>query len=162
MDNPTRSQQPPGHRIYRCGDIVVEPRAHLLLRDAQPVPVEPKAYAVLLVLLERAGELVDKNALLDTVWGHRNVTPAVLSRVISQLRRALGDCAVHPHLIATVYCLGYRFIGPVQAFTAPGDAPAQTDHAGAGAGIERRALPDRRSPRDRRRTPATRRRTGKS
>lgn len=99
--------------IYRCDDIVVEPRAHRLERNGRPVFVEPKAYAVLVSLLEQAGTMVDKNELLDAVWGHRNVTPGVLSRVISKLRHALGDSASCPHLIATVNCLGYRFIGRV-------------------------------------------------
>lgn len=99
--------------VYQCDDIVVEPRAHRLERAGQPVLVEPKAYTVLVTLLEHAGTMLDKNALLDSAWGHRNVTPGVLSRVISQLRHALGDSSQHPRYIATVNCLGYRFVGVV-------------------------------------------------
>lgn len=162
MGVPPLSPNPAGHRIYRCGDIVVEPRAHLLLRDARPVPVEPKAYAVLLTLLERAGELVDKDTLLDTVWGHRNVTSAVLSRVISQLRRALGDTATHPQLIATVYCLGYRFIAPVQVLDPIDGATATRAPGRSDADLERRTRSDRRSPHDRRRGLAPRWQTGEN
>lgn len=99
--------------IYQCDDIVVEPRAHRLERSGIAVSVEPKAYAVLVVLLQQAGEVVGKDALLDAAWGHRHVTPGVLTRVISQLRHALGDCASRPRYIATVHSLGYRFIGDV-------------------------------------------------
>ena len=99
--------------IYQCDDIIVEPRAHRLERAGSTLSVEPKAYAVLVVLLQQAGEVVGKDALLDAAWGHRHVTPGVLTRVISQLRHALGDCASQPRYIATVHSLGYRFIGDV-------------------------------------------------
>lgn len=100
--------------IYHCDDIVVEPRAHRLERAGVSISVEPKAYAVLVVLLQQAGDVVGKNDLLDAAWGHRHVTPGVLTRVISQLRHSLGDCANDPRYIATVHSLGYRFIGDVQ------------------------------------------------
>lgn len=106
--------EPNSNWIYLCDDIVVEPHAHRLARDGHDVPVEPKTYAVLVVLLDHAGEVVGKDALLDAAWGHRHVTPGVLNRVISQLRHALGDSVEHPHYIATVHSLGYRFIGTVQ------------------------------------------------
>lgn len=99
--------------IYRFDNILVEPAAHRLERDGQPMPVEPKAYTVLLTLLRHAGEMVSKDALLDSVWGHHHVSTGVLNRVISQLRRALGDSCAQPRYIATVHSLGYRFIGPL-------------------------------------------------
>lgn len=112
--------------IYQCDDIVVEPRAHRLERAGATISVEPKAYAVLVVLLQQAGEVVRKDALLDAAWGHRHVTPGVLTRVISQLRHALGDCASQPRYIATVHSLGYRFIGDVHRMpsaAAPANEP---------------------------------------
>lgn len=107
--------------IYRFDNILVDPAAHRLERDGLPVPVEPKAYTVLLTLLRHAGEMVSKDALLDSVWGHHHVSTSVLNRVISQLRRALGDSCAQPRYIATVHSLGYRFIGPLL-----GTSPAAT------------------------------------
>ena len=86
---------------------------HELLRDGEPVALEPKAFALLSHLLEHHGELMGRDTLLDTVWGHRFVTPGVLSRSVAQLRKALGDDSEHPRYIQTVHALGYRFIAPV-------------------------------------------------
>lgn len=95
---------------YRFSDILVDANAHTLFRGNQACPIEPKAFAVLLQLLCHPGEVVTKEALLDSVWGHRCVTPNVLSRVITQIRHALGDAAHQPLYIETVPTLGYRFI----------------------------------------------------
>nr|WP_238346342.1 tetratricopeptide repeat protein [Luteimonas saliphila] len=81
------------------------------MRDGVAQPVEPKAFAVLLALLRRPGELVARDDLLDQVWGHRHVTPGVLTRAIAQLRAALDDDPQHPRYIQTRHALGYRFVG---------------------------------------------------
>lgn len=101
----------PTSEIYRFDDIVVDAGAHTVLRGGQPQTIEPKAFSVLLVLLRRKGELVARDDLLDEVWGHRHVTPGVLTRVIAQLRHVLGDDSQHPRYIQTQHALGYRFIG---------------------------------------------------
>ncbi|MDR7134011.1 TolB-like protein/DNA-binding winged helix-turn-helix (wHTH) protein/Flp pilus assembly protein TadD [Lysobacter niastensis] len=101
----------PTSEIYRFDDIVVDAGAHTVLRAGQPQTIEPKAFSVLLVLLRHKGELVARDDLLDEVWGHRHVTPGVLTRVIAQLRHVLGDDSQHPRYIQTQHALGYRFIG---------------------------------------------------
>ncbi len=99
---------------YRFGAVVVDAVAHTLSRDGQLQAVEPKAFAVLLVLLRHAGELLPRDQLLDEVWGHRHVTPGVLTRAIAQLRGALDDDSHDPRYIQTQHALGYRFIGQLQ------------------------------------------------
>lgn len=110
--------EPENTGTYRFDNILVEPAAHRLERDGRPLPVEPKAYMLLLTLLCHAGEMVSKDSLLDIVWGHRHVTPGVLNRAISQLRHTLGDSSAQPRYIATVHSLGFRFIGAVH-YTPP-------------------------------------------
>src|SRR3546814_1869196 len=78
-----------GH--YRFGDIVVDAPAHTLVRAGALQQIEPKTFAVLMALLRRPGELLERDELLDLVWGHRHVTPGVLTRAIAQLRHALED-----------------------------------------------------------------------
>lgn len=105
--------------IYVCGDVSVDPVNRRLTRNGDEIALEPKAFAVLLALLDRAGELITRDVLLQAVWGHRYITPATLSRVISMLRRAFDDDADHPRFIHTVHGAGYRFIGAVERVAVP-------------------------------------------
>lgn len=100
---------------YRFDSIVVDATAHTLSRNGELLAVEPKAFAVLLFLLRHSGELVHHGDLLDAVWGHRHVTPGVLTRAIAQLRHVLDDDSQHPRYIQTQHGLGYRFIGELLA-----------------------------------------------
>lgn len=107
---------------YRFDGIVVDAVAHTLSRDGQYHSLEPKAFAVLLLLLRHADELVGRDQLLDAVWGHRHVTPGVLTRAIAQLRSALDDHSHEPRYIQTQHGLGYRFIGQLL----PPEEPAES------------------------------------
>lgn len=110
---------------FRFGDIEVDAASHGVTRAGEPQQLEPKAFAVLLALLERPGELVPRDELLDQVWGHRHVTPGVLTRAIAQLRAALGDDHHHPRYIQTRHALGYAFIGEMEPVAATPQVPAE-------------------------------------
>lgn len=130
MESSLPGPEPPtGTERYHFGPVVVDARAHTLTRDEQLQAVEPKAFAVLLALLRQAGDLVPRDQLLDTVWGHRHVTPGVLTRAIAQLRTALDDDSHQPRYIQTQHGLGYRFIAPLET-------PAATLAEAAGSGPE--------------------------
>jgi DNA-binding winged helix-turn-helix (wHTH) protein len=81
-----------------------------LWRGAQPIPLRPKAFAVLKVLVEHPGRLVTTQQVLDTVWPGTFVGDAVLKDNIRQLRDALEDDAKSPRYIETAHRRGYRFI----------------------------------------------------
>ena len=81
-----------------------------LTRAGQPVPLPPTPFAVLCTLARSPGRLVTKNALLDSVWGHRFVSESVLKTAISDVRAVLGDDPKQPRYIETVSRRGYRFI----------------------------------------------------
>ena len=125
---------------YRFGDVVVDEAAHTVLRAGCVQPVEPKAFAVLQALLQRPGELIGRDDLLDRVWGHRHVTPGVLTRAVAQLRHALDDDSQRPRYIVTQHALGYRFIGELQAAPAE-DSDAAMIVAAGHAGVEERVFP---------------------
>jgi pimeloyl-ACP methyl ester carboxylesterase/DNA-binding winged helix-turn-helix (wHTH) protein len=94
-----------------------------LSQGDRPVPLTPKAYAVLRYLVERPGLLVTKKDLLAAVWPKVFVGDAVLKSTIREVRRALGDDPASPRFIETAHRRGYRFIAPVEP--APALRPAE-------------------------------------
>ncbi|HSM11365.1 MAG TPA: tetratricopeptide repeat protein [Lysobacter sp.] len=136
----TSSDGGSGSERFHFDGIVVDAVAHTLSKDGQRLQVEPKAFAVLLILLRHAGELVNRDDLLDAVWGHRHVTPGVLTRVIAQLRHVLDDDAHEPRYIETMHALGYCFVGILEldpehasAPVAPSAVASPSTEPGAGA-----------------------------
>jgi len=118
-----------GSPTYVFDRFRLQASRHELSRDGRPLPLEPKAFAVLSELIAHDGELLEHDRLLDAVWGHRHVTPGVLTRSIAQLRRALGDDSEHPRYIQTVHALGYRFIAPVKLLDVAPDPSPQPEVA---------------------------------
>jgi len=86
-----------------------------LLRDGVEQPLEPKAFAVLALLARAPGRVFTRDEILDAVWGHRNITPGVLNRVMTLLRHALGEDAQAARYLHTVHGVGYRFDLPAPA-----------------------------------------------
>ncbi len=82
-----------------------------LWQGTRAISLRPKAFAVLRLLLEHPGQLVNKQQVLDTVWPGTFVGDAVLKDNIRQLREALQDDAGSPTYIETAHRRGYRFIG---------------------------------------------------
>ncbi len=89
-----------------------------------PVPLTPKAMALLQYLAERPGKLVTKHELLEAIWPNVFVADGALKVCIREIRRALADDARVPRFIETAHRRGYRFIAPVRPLTeAPLPAP---------------------------------------
>ncbi len=84
-----------------------------LWQGARAISLRPKAFAVLKILLEHAGQLVNKQQVLDAVWPGTFVGDAVLKDNIRQLREALNDDAGSPRYIETAHRRGYRFIAKI-------------------------------------------------
>lgn len=99
---------------YEFDDFRVDPVRRLLLRDGEPLPVTPKALAILLVLLEQPGEVVEKSDLIDKIWGGVHVSEANLTQNVFALRKCLGERANDPRYVVTVPGRGYSFTGEVR------------------------------------------------
>jgi Tol biopolymer transport system component/DNA-binding winged helix-turn-helix (wHTH) protein len=108
--------------IYEFDDVRVDPRAFRVWKAGHPVALEPKAFEVLLVLVQNPGRLIEKSELLEKVWPDAVVTESAMTRVIADLRKALGDAAREARYIETVPTKGYRFIADVRKV--PDEAPA--------------------------------------
>jgi len=100
-------------RVYQFDSFLLDQLERRLLRDGNAVELRPKAFDLLSVLVERAGHLVTKEELLETVWPDAFVEEANLSVNITMLRRALGQRTGGQHYIETVRKLGYRFVAEV-------------------------------------------------
>jgi DNA-binding winged helix-turn-helix (wHTH) protein/TolA-binding protein len=101
-------------QLYEFGPFRVDPERELLLRDDETIPLAPKVFQVLLVLMRRKNEVVTKDDLLKTVWPDTFVEEANLSRNIFLLRKALGESPQDHQYIVTVPGRGYRFAEDVQ------------------------------------------------
>ncbi len=96
--------------LYEFGSFHLDPYQRLLLRDGKSVPVTPRAFELLIVLLEHSGCLVEKDELLNRVWQDVAVEEGNLAVMISHLRKALGDDREKHQYIETVPKHGYRFV----------------------------------------------------
>jgi TolB-like protein/DNA-binding winged helix-turn-helix (wHTH) protein/Tfp pilus assembly protein PilF len=105
MHNPA----PAARHRYTFGPYRLDPSEQRLLRDEQAVPLPPKAFDLLVVLVSRAGNLVTKEQLLQEVWPGTFVEEANLSYTVSLLRKALGDEGEPDRYVETVPKRGYRF-----------------------------------------------------
>src|SRR5256714_1445872 len=98
---------------YRFDNFYLDAANRRLLRDGQPLALNSKYFDVLLLLVSRGGQLVEKASLFEEVWDGVFVTDAALTQCIKDIRRQLGDDASNPRYIKTVPKHGYIFIGNV-------------------------------------------------
>ena len=101
-------------KFYRFGDFTVDTDQRVLLRQGKPLPLTPKVFDTLLILIEHSGRIVEKEELISRLWPDTFVEEANLTFNVQQLRKALGDDARHPQFIETVARRGYRFIAHVE------------------------------------------------
>src|SRR6266852_1864283 len=102
------------NHLYEFGEFRLDAAERLLLHEGKSVPLTPKAFDTLLVLVQRSGHLVEKDDLMKEVWKEAFVEEANLARNIWTLRKALGDEGDEYHYIETVPKLGYRFVAQVR------------------------------------------------
>jgi DNA-binding winged helix-turn-helix (wHTH) protein/pimeloyl-ACP methyl ester carboxylesterase len=115
--------------VYEFGPFRLELGEHRLMREGQAIPLTGKAFLTLRALVERHGELVSKQDLMNAVWPETTVEENNLDRNISVVRKALGDQSGGQLFIETVPRVGYRFIAPVTGSTqngAPRDREIET------------------------------------
>jgi DNA-binding winged helix-turn-helix (wHTH) protein/tetratricopeptide (TPR) repeat protein len=108
------SQVDGARELYEFGPFRVDPDKETLLRAGEMVPLTPKTFQILLVLVRNSKEVVTKDDLMKTVWPDTFVEEANLSRNIFMLRKALGETAQDHRYIVTVPGRGYRLAERVQ------------------------------------------------
>ncbi|MDQ3666468.1 MAG: tetratricopeptide repeat protein [Acidobacteriota bacterium] len=104
--------------LYEFGQFRLDAKERLLLRDGEIVPLTPKAFDMLLALVENSGHLLEKNELMQTLWPDSFVEEGSLAQNISLLRKALGE-SESQKFIETVPRRGYRFVASVRESKKP-------------------------------------------
>src|SRR5204863_3170373 len=101
-------------RIYEFDDFRVDTGQFFLTKAGRTQPITPTVFRILLILLERAGEVVNKEELMKHVWPDSFVEEGNLNRNMSTLRKALDEKPCDHKYIETIPKTGYRFIAPVR------------------------------------------------
>jgi TolB-like protein/DNA-binding winged helix-turn-helix (wHTH) protein/Tfp pilus assembly protein PilF len=99
---------------YEFGPFRLDPLKRRLLRGGEALRLTPKAFDLLLVLVEESGRTVEKDELLERVWAGTIVEENNLNQNITALRKLLGDSRQESQYIATIPGLGYRFVAEVR------------------------------------------------
>src|SRR6266446_6751115 len=136
-------------KSYRFGQFVLDPGRRTLSRADSHVSLTPKAFDVLLFLVQNPNRLVTKEELLQAVWGDTFVEEGNLTQYISHLRKALGDNSENPCLIVTIARKGYQFTADVTVDDAAGTAIQAAVQASTAEGSLAATQPAVRSPVDR-------------
>src|SRR5712664_4073210 len=108
--------------LYEFGPFRLDATERLLLRDEHHIPLTPKAFETLLVLVEHGGHVIDKDELMKKVWPDTFVEEVNLAKNVSNLRKILGAEQAE-HYIETIPKRGYRFVVGVREVWAEEPAP---------------------------------------
>src|SRR4030095_14306008 len=112
--------------LYKFGPYSLDVRERVLTREGGVVPLTPKAFETLFVLVRNSGHVVEKDDLMKEVWPDAFVETANLTQNIFALRRTLGESTAEPQYIETVPRRGYRFVAPVRMIsTVQPEAPVR-------------------------------------
>jgi len=103
-----------GVRLYRFEGFQFDPYRRRLLRNGEVVTLPPKAFEILTVLVQNPGTILERDRLMQAVWGETIVEDANLTVAISQLRKAFGQNGDPDAFIQTLPRIGYRFVAEVR------------------------------------------------
>ena len=104
----------PTIRFFEFGPFRIDPRERMLLRNGDPVPITPKAFDILLLLVENRGHTLSKDELIERIWPDSFVEPSNLNRNVSTLRNILGEDSQNARFIKTFPKRGFRFDAEVK------------------------------------------------
>lgn len=104
---------------FHFDDCELDVSQRLLRRRGESVPLTPKAFALLELLLRRRPAVVSKDEVYASLWPGTFVAEANIPNLIAEIRSALGDSARHPRYIRTAFRTGYAFVGTVTDPAAP-------------------------------------------
>src|SRR4030095_10151745 len=105
---------------YEFGPFRIDPAERLLMRNGTPLPLTPKAFDTLLMLVQNSGHVLTKEKLMREVWPDTYVEEANLTQNVFTLRKVMGESVDGRQYIETVPRLGYRFTATVREVRSEG------------------------------------------
>ncbi len=98
---------------YRFADIDLDFEGYKAQKDDAPLELSPREFDLLRYLIERKGETVSRERLLEDVWGYESYpSTRTVDTHIAKLRAKIGDSGSEPRFILTIHGMGYKFIDP--------------------------------------------------
>ena len=125
---------------WRMGSLVLDPVARILIHDGTPLPLGERAVSILLMLVERSGQLVSKEDLIEFAWQGLAVEDSNLTVQVAALRRALALVPGGRSWIETLPRRGYRFVG-IAVRSGDKDPPTPDEPRAARSSYEMAKLP---------------------
>jgi DNA-binding winged helix-turn-helix (wHTH) protein/predicted alpha/beta hydrolase family esterase len=104
---------------YKFSSCVLDTDSHILLRDGEPIKIEPQVFDLIHLLVRNAGALVTRDQIINEVWGGRIVSESSISARIFAARAAVGDSGKKQDLIKTVTRRGLQIVVPVSTDSEP-------------------------------------------
>jgi two-component system alkaline phosphatase synthesis response regulator PhoP len=98
---------------YRFSDVELDFEAYRAKRGGEPLDLSPREFELLRYLIERKGETLSRDRLLEDVWGYESYpSTRTVDTHIAKLRAKIGDSGSEPRWILTIHGVGYKFVDP--------------------------------------------------
>ena len=98
---------------YRFSDVELDFEAYRAKKGGAPLELSPREFELLRYLIERKGETVSRDKLLEDVWGYESYpSTRTVDTHIAKLRAKIGDSGSDPRYILTIHGVGYKFVDP--------------------------------------------------
>ncbi|HEX9202425.1 MAG TPA: response regulator transcription factor [Vicinamibacteria bacterium] len=98
---------------YQFSDLELDFEAYRATKGGQPLDLSPREFELLRYLIERKGEAVSRDRLLEDVWGYESYpSTRTVDTHIAKLRAKIGDSGSEPRWILTIHGVGYKFVDP--------------------------------------------------
>jgi TolB-like protein/DNA-binding winged helix-turn-helix (wHTH) protein/Tfp pilus assembly protein PilF len=108
---PMNTPLPTKKSIYHFDGITIDRSNFRVFKNGRDITLTPRAFDVLVLLLENSGRAVEKREIFEVVWEETFVSDNALTKIIKEIRQAIGDDANNARYIETIPKRGYRFIG---------------------------------------------------
>ena len=100
--------------IYHLNCLSIDTSARLLTRQGETLTIPKRAFDCICILIENRDRALCRDEMIQSIWGHENISDNQLSQTVLSARRVLGDAGCSQRLIRTIPGVGYHWIGTIE------------------------------------------------